>query len=71
MQVAKVAQKDEQGKDVMVWSAAPGMCPAHGEPVVLSAVYESTPLIWMLSYLVSCERSHARPSLLTSSTRSL
>ena len=40
MQIAKRAEKDEQGKDVMVWSAAPAMCPAHGEPVVLSAVYD-------------------------------
>lgn len=40
MQIAKRAEKDEQGKDVMVWSAAPAMCPAHGELVVLSAVYD-------------------------------
>ena len=40
MAIAKRAEKDEQGKDVMVWSAAPAMCPAHGEPVVLSAVYD-------------------------------
>ena len=38
MQIAKRAEKDEAGKDVMVWSAAPGTCPAHGEPVVLSMV---------------------------------
>ncbi len=38
MQIAKRAEKDEQGKNVMVWSAAPGACPAHGEPVVLSMV---------------------------------
>ena len=40
MAIAKRAEKDEAGKNVMVWSAAPGMCPAHGEPVVLSAVYD-------------------------------
>ena len=38
MVTAKRPEKDEQGKDVMVWSAAPGACPAHGEPVVLSMV---------------------------------
>jgi len=40
MAIAKRAEKDEQGKNVMVWSAAPALCPAHGEPVVLSAVYD-------------------------------
>lgn len=40
MAIAKVAQKDEQGKDVLVWSAPPGRCPAHNAPVVLSASYD-------------------------------
>ena len=40
MVTAKRPEKDEQGKTVMVWSAAPGTCPAHGDPVVLSAVYD-------------------------------
>ena len=36
MVTAKRPEKDEQGKDVMVWTTAPGVCPLHGEPVVLS-----------------------------------
>lgn len=38
MTTAKRPQVDEQGKTVEVWSAPPGQCPLHGEPVVLSMV---------------------------------
>ena len=40
MVTAKRPEKDEQGKDVMVWSAAPGRCELHDAPVVLSATYD-------------------------------
>lgn len=40
MAIAKVAQKDEQGKDIMAWSAPPGRCPQHDAPVVIAATYD-------------------------------
>ena len=38
MVTAKLQKKDEQGNDGMVWSAPPGQCPLHGDPVALSMV---------------------------------
>lgn len=40
MAIAKVPQKDEQGKDIMAWSAPPGRCPQHDAPVVIAATYD-------------------------------
>lgn len=41
MAVAKVPYRDPETKqDTMVWSAAPGRCPQHDAPVVLSATFD-------------------------------
>lgn len=40
MEIARQLTKDENGKDIEVWSAPPATCPAHGEPVVLSSAWD-------------------------------